>query len=98
MEFSDTLGIPIRSPSSPALPFVSFAGARDLSSGIAVLTLLYTGQRKAVGVIFMSGVVTSMVDAWICRTYESKRGKATGHAVMVFRSSYKEWFFMNYDP
>lgn len=49
--FSDTLGIPVTSTSSPALPFVSFVGARNLSSGLTMLMLLYTGQRKAAGVL-----------------------------------------------
>jgi hypothetical protein len=47
--FGTTLGIPILSSTSPALPFVSFVGARNLGSGITVLALPYTGQRKAVG-------------------------------------------------
>jgi hypothetical protein len=80
--FSDTLGIPVTSTSSPALPFVSFVGARNLSSGLAMITLLYTGQRKAAGVLLMSGVVAAMADASICATYKAKEGKAAVHAVM----------------
>ena len=64
------------SPSSPALPFVSFAGARNVSSGITLLTLLYTGQRKAVGVFLMSGVVAAMAYAWICGACSGKVDKS----------------------
>ncbi len=80
--FSDALGIPFTSPSSPAVPFVSFEGGRNLTSGITIFTLLYNGQRKALGLVLMSGVVTSMVDAWICTRYGSKEGKAVGHVVV----------------
>ena len=79
--FSDTLGIPVSTPTSPALPFVSFTGARNLSSGLTVLALLYTGQRKAVGTLLMCGVAASMTDAWICFRHAAE-GKAVGHAVM----------------
>jgi hypothetical protein len=80
--FSDALGIPVRSSKSPALPFVSFVGARNLSSGTTVLALLYTGQRKALGMIFMCGVVTAVLDSWICFQHNATEGKAVGHAVM----------------
>lgn len=80
--FASTLGIHITSPSSPALPFVSFAGARNLGSGITMLALLYTGQRKAAGTLLMCGVATAMADAWICVKYGATEGKAVGHAVM----------------
>ncbi|KAK4696593.1 hypothetical protein P7C71_g1341, partial [Lecanoromycetidae sp. Uapishka_2] len=80
--FSDGFGIPITSPSSPALPFVSFAGARNLTSGISGLLLLYSGQRKAAGLAMMSGVTTAMIDSWICAEYGAKKGKAASHAIM----------------
>ena len=44
--------------------------------------MLYLGQRKAVGVSLMCGVVTCMTDAWICKRYGATEGKAVGHAVM----------------
>ena len=77
-----TLGIPVSTVTSSALPFVSLAGSRNISSGITTLTMLYLGQRKAVGVSLMCGVVTCMTDAWICSRYEPGGGKAIGHAVM----------------
>jgi len=84
LAFSTTLGVPLSTTSntSEALPFISFIGARNLSSGITVLALLYTGQRKAVGTLFMCGIVTAMLDAWICAKYGGTEGKAVGHAVM----------------
>lgn len=78
----DTFGIPILTSTSPALPFVSFAGARNLSSGLTVLALLYTGQRKAVGTLLMCGLAASMTDAWICSQNNATEGKALGHAVL----------------
>ena len=81
--FGASLGIPVStSASSSVLPFVSFVGARNLGSGTTILTLLYLGQRKAVGVSLMCGVVTCMTDAWICSRYKAAEGKALGHAVM----------------
>ena len=81
--FSASLGIPVSaSSSSSVLPFVSFAGARNISSGATILTMLYLGQRKAVGVALMCGVVTCMADAWICVRYKATEGKAMGHAFM----------------
>jgi hypothetical protein len=42
--FSNALGIPILAADSPeVLPLLSFAGARNINSGVAVLALLYTG-------------------------------------------------------
>ena len=40
------------------------------------------GQKKAVGISFMCGVVTCMTDAWICSRYDGVEGKAMGHAFM----------------
>ena len=81
LAFSTTLGVPLSTTSttSDALPLISFIGARNLSSGITLLALLCTGQRKAVGTC---GIVTAMLDAWICAKYGGTEGKAVGHAVM----------------
>ncbi|KAE8452651.1 hypothetical protein EG329_013910 [Mollisiaceae sp. DMI_Dod_QoI] len=67
--FATTLGIPftMASPSaSTDEAYISFIAARNLGSGFALLTLLATGQRKAVGTVLMTGVVVAWVDAWIC--------------------------------
>lgn len=79
---SETIGIPVSTRTSPALPWVSFVAARNITSGLTTLALLYTGQRKALGTIFMCGVVTAMMDAWICFQHNATEGKALGHAVM----------------
>ena len=79
---SEALGVPVTTSTSPALPIVSFVGARNLGSGITTLTLLYLGQRKALGVAFMCGVTVAFTDAWICYRYNAAEGKAVGHAVM----------------
>ena len=47
-----------------------------------MLTLCDTGQRKAVGVVLMTGVVADLLDAWICVRFGVVQGKAVGHAVM----------------
>jgi hypothetical protein len=80
--FAGTLGIPIRSPNSSALPFVSFPAARNLGSGATILALIAIGQKKAVGTVLMSGVVVAMADAWICARFGATEGKAAGHAIM----------------
>ena len=80
--FGDALGIPISTSTSPAIPFASFVGARNLGTGVTILALLYTGQRKAVGTGFMCGAVTALLDSWICYQYDRTEGKAVGHAVM----------------
>ncbi|KAL9599689.1 MAG: hypothetical protein Q9219_003677 [cf. Caloplaca sp. 3 TL-2023] len=72
------MGLPI---DSSAIPFVSVAGARNLSSGLTILTLLYMGQRKAVGTVLMCGVVAGMTDAWISAKYNARQGLAVGHAI-----------------
>ena len=82
MAFSETLGIRVTSPTSPALPFVAFVAARNLGSGLTVLALTATGQRKAVGTIFILGVSVAMADAWICAKFGAIEGKATAHALM----------------
>ena len=46
-----------------------------------MLALLATGQRKAVGVLFVCGVVTSLVDGWVVWN-AGDGGKALGHVVL----------------
>lgn len=91
LAFSETLGIPVTSADSPALPFISFAAARNLGSGITVLTLLYAGQRNVVGTIMMCGVAVAMRDAWICAKFGAAEGKAAGHAIMGFVAGMLGW-------
>lgn len=80
--FSETLGIPVTSQASPALPFVSFAAARNFGSGLTLLVLAYNGQRKTIGTLLVCGVVTAVADAWICVKFGAVEGKAIGHFVM----------------
>lgn len=81
--WSGTLGIPVSTPTSPALPFLQFVAARNISTGLTVLTLLYKGERKTVGTLFLCGVVTALTDAWICFKYNAPGGKAAQHAAMA---------------
>ncbi|KAH8660846.1 hypothetical protein BGZ60DRAFT_414154 [Tricladium varicosporioides] len=82
--FSTTIGVPIQATNSPALPFISFVAARNLSSGITLLTLCASGYRKAAGIFLMCGTITAFADAWVCGKYGERkgRGKAWGHAIM----------------
>jgi hypothetical protein len=80
--YGTTLGIAI-SPSAPSsLSLVSFIGARNISFGLTILTLLYRGQKKAVGTLLICGVSTALIDAWLCFQHDGLEGKAVGHAVM----------------
>ena len=78
----DTLGIPISTSTSSLLSSLSFIAARNVSTGLTVLTLLYTGQKKAVGTFLLCCVATALIDAWICFQYDGLKGKAVGHAFM----------------
>jgi hypothetical protein len=78
--FSDILGIPVTT--SSALAFVSFAAVRNVSSGLTVLALLYTGNTQAVATLLICGLATSLTDAWICFQHNRIEGKGVGHAVM----------------
>ena len=70
LAFSSTLGVPLASNNAnAALPFVSFVAARNLGSGITLLTLCALGSRKGVGIVLMAGVVTAFADAWICSKF-----------------------------
>lgn len=40
------------------------------------------GQKKAVGIGLMCGIVTTMVDAWLSGKYNGVQGKVVGHAVL----------------
>jgi Domain of unknown function (DUF4267) len=86
LAFSETFGVPLASNSasanSPALPFVSFAAARNLGGGITMLALCASGNRKGAAIVLMSGVVTALADSWICSSFGGESGKAVGHAVM----------------
>jgi xanthine/uracil permease len=77
--FNDVLGIPVTKSN---FPFVAFIGARNLSSGLSALVLLYTGQKKAAGTLFMCGVATALVDGWVSYTYGGWSGKTIGHIGM----------------
>jgi hypothetical protein len=72
--FASTLGIPITSPHSPALPFVSFVAARNLGSGVTMLVLIATGQRKAVGTVLICGVAWR----WRMRGFVLSLGQVRG--------------------
>jgi len=72
----------VTSPTSPALPFICFTAARNLGSGITLLALLVTGQKKVVGLVLICGVVTVILDAWVCERYGGIQAKAWGHAGM----------------
>jgi hypothetical protein len=89
--FSETLGIPVTSADSPALPFVSIAAARNLGSDITILTLLYIGQQKVVGTFMMCGVTVAMTDAWICTKFGATEGKAAAHAIMGIFAGMLGW-------
>ena len=67
LAFSTTLGVPLTSNSNnpPALALVSFVAARNLGSGITLLALCASGNRKGVRIVVMAGVVTALADAWI---------------------------------
>jgi hypothetical protein len=82
-EVGTKLGIPISSTSSSsALSLVSFIGARNIATGLTVLALLYTGQKQAVGTLFMCLVSTAAIDAFICFQTDRLEGKAVHHATM----------------
>lgn len=81
LAFSYTIGIPVNT-SSPALPFISMIGARNLTSGLTGLTLIDIGKRKAAGVGLMAGVKAAMGDAWVCSKFGAKEGKALEHMIM----------------
>jgi Domain of unknown function (DUF4267) len=83
-EVGTRLGIPVSKSSSSALSLVSFIGARNIATGLTVLALLYTGQKKAVGTLLMCLVSTAAIDAWICFQVDRLKGKAVGHATMGF--------------
>ena len=80
--FSSTIGVPVTSTNSPAIPFIRFAGARNLSNGVGIAALLYFGQRRAAGIAILAGTITSYADAWICYKHASDGGSAIGHAVV----------------
>ena len=83
--FADTLGIPVPTSTnndSKVLPFVSLIAARNFGSGVGLLALIASGQRKAVGTVLTCGIATSFMDAWICAKNGAIQGKATQHAVL----------------
>ncbi|KAF2148985.1 hypothetical protein K461DRAFT_324424 [Myriangium duriaei CBS 260.36] len=75
-------GLRITSAESPAVPFARATAARNFGSGLGILSLLYLGERRAVGTLFMTGTFTALLDAWICWRHVTDGGKAVGHAVM----------------
>ena len=78
--WSASLGIQIQSLSSPTIPFAQLVGARNIASGLTIFVLLYTRQRRALGLTLMVGTVVSLVDAWIIANNGGLEGKAMGHA------------------
>lgn len=81
-EVGTGLGISLSTSSSSAFSLVMFIGARNISTGLTLLALLYTGQKKAAGTLLMCLVSTAAIDAWICFQVDKLEGKALGHAAM----------------
>lgn len=85
--FAEMHGLPltvanggITNPASHS--YISFIAARNLSSGVGLLALCASGERKATGLVLMAGVATALGDAWILRKAGDPAGNAVGHAIM----------------
>lgn len=75
--------IPATVRTTDLAPFVAFIGARNLSSGLTTLTLLYLGYRQAAGVTLLIGSLTAVADCWICWRSQAEQSKTVGHGFMA---------------
>ncbi len=56
-------GIPITDPS--AFPFMWVKGIRDIFAGVAVLTLLFRGDRRATGIVYAIACFIAIGDGFV---------------------------------
>ena len=60
-------GIPITDPS--AFPFMWVKGIRDIFAGVAVLTLLFRGDRRTTGIIYAIACFIAIGDGFVILAY-----------------------------
>jgi hypothetical protein len=82
--FSGTLDIPAPMPTSPVLPFVSFAAARKIRPGLTVLgcSIRARGVRSGRFSYVVLRVVAAVSDVWMCFSHDAAEGKIVELVVM----------------
>lgn len=73
-----TFGINLGSSASEALPLVRAISARNIVSGVGIVTLLAFGKRKSVGILLATGTIVMALDGWLV---SQARGAYTPEAV-----------------
>lgn len=66
------------SSASEALPLVRAYSARNISSGVGIVTLLALGKRKSVGILLAVGTIVMALDGWLVK---EARGAYTAEAL-----------------
>lgn len=63
------IGFGIRVPVNGNFSFHYIKGIRDLFTGIAILGVLWTGERRALGVLLLAGTIVPIVDLCMVLQY-----------------------------
>jgi hypothetical protein len=83
--YREDFGLPIKdkSPSAAttaANPWVQLTGARNVAFGLATVALQYQGDTRAMGTLWLCGLVTSGADGYVTWCYGTRSG-AWSHIV-----------------
>jgi len=78
-----TFGLPLKEKSNAPVtmksnPWVQLAGARNIMFGASIVALQYLGDLRAMGTIFLCGLVISVTDAYVTWNY-GERNAAWSH-------------------
>ena len=57
-----------------ANPWVQLTGARNVAFGVATAAFQYQGDTRAMGTLFLCGLITSGADAYVTWNYGTRSG------------------------
>ena len=80
---SKAFGIPARSQDKTILAYIKPMGARDLSLGLTVGTLMFNGDQKNAGLVALIALVIPTMDAWAVWRYNGRLKEAWGHVIGI---------------
>ena len=83
--YQEDFGLPLKDKSESAAttaanPWVQLTGARNVAFGLATAVFQYQGDTRAMGTLFLCGLITSGPDAYVTWNYGTRSG-AWSHIV-----------------
>ena len=83
--YREDFGLPVQGKAASAAttaanPWVQLTGARNVAFGVATATFQYQGDTRAMGTLFLCGLITSGADGYVTWCYGTRSG-AWSHIV-----------------